>query len=236
LTKLSDLITEAKKLAEIGGDWDRRNRLKVYEALSMLISREFKKSAQLFVDGIATFSCTELCSYDQFIFYAVAVCLISLPRTELFKKLINNPQIIAVIRSQPELQIFMQSLYKCDYKTFYASLRFIFASVMDDRYLASHVRYLMKEYRILAYSQFLESYKSVLMTSMAEAFDISLSLLDDELSHFISVGRLSAKIDKVGGIVVSSRVDTKNSQYQDTIKKGDALLNQIQKLVRVIDV
>lgn len=27
--KIKDFVTEAKKLVEIGGDWDRRNRLKV---------------------------------------------------------------------------------------------------------------------------------------------------------------------------------------------------------------
>lgn len=60
--------------------------------------------------------------------------------------------------------------------------------------------------------------------------------LDGELSKFISSGRLNAKIDKVGGVIETSRPDKKNAQYQDVIKKGDALLNQIQKLVRVIDV
>ena len=94
----------------------------------------------------------------------------------------------------------------------------------------------MKELRIIAYAQFLESYKSVLISSMADVFGISITLLDQELSHFISIGRLSAKIDKVGGIVVSSRADTKNAQYQEVVKKGDVLLNHIQKLVRVIDV
>ena len=35
-----------------------------------------------------------------------------------------------------------------------------------------------------------------------------------ELSRFIASGRLSAKIDKVGGVVETSRPDTKNAQYQ----------------------
>lgn len=202
----------------------------------MLITRDFKESAALFIDGISTFSCVELCSYDEFIFYAVVICIVSVPRTDLYKKIICNPQIISVIRTQPELQNLLQSLYRCDYKTFFESLTYVFASVSTDRYLSPHVRYLMKEFRILAYAQFLEAYKSVLMTSMADQFGLSLALLDQELSHFISVGRLTAKIDKVGGIVVSSRADTKNAQYHEAIKKGDALLNQIQKLVRVIDV
>lgn len=39
---LKDLVAEAKKLNEIGGDWDRRNRLKVYEAYYLLTVRDLK--------------------------------------------------------------------------------------------------------------------------------------------------------------------------------------------------
>jgi hypothetical protein len=48
-----------------GGDWDRRNRLKVYEALSFIMSRNFSKAAELLLDCIATFTCVELTSYNQ---------------------------------------------------------------------------------------------------------------------------------------------------------------------------
>lgn len=69
---------------------------------------------------------------------------------------------------------------------------------------------------------------------MAGAFGIPAPLLDRELSHFIASGRLNAKIDKVGDLVETNRSDKRNTQYQEVIKKGDVLLNQIQKLVRVI--
>jgi 26S proteasome regulatory subunit N7 len=69
---------------------------------------------------------------------------------------------------------------------------------------------------------------------MASSFGISVNLLDGELSRFIASGRLNAKIDKVGDIIETSRPDKKNGQYHEVIKKGDVLLNQIQKLARVI--
>jgi 26S proteasome regulatory subunit N7 len=78
-------------------------------------------------------------------------------------------------------------------------------------------------------------FNSVMMSSMAASFGISIDLLDAELSRFIAAGRLNAKIDKVGDIVETRRPDKKNAQYQEVIKKGDALLNQVQKLVRAID-
>jgi len=50
---------------EQGGDWDRRNRLKVYEATFLLVNRNLKKAAELFLECIATFTCVELTSYKQ---------------------------------------------------------------------------------------------------------------------------------------------------------------------------
>ena len=89
--------------------------------------------------------------------------------------------------------------------------------------------------RILAYSQLLESYKSVQLESMARAFGVSIEFLDKELSRFIASGRLHCKIDKVGGIVETTRPDNKNAQYQAVIKQGDLLLNRVQNLSRVIN-
>ena len=45
--------------------------------------------------------------------------------------------------------------------------------------------------------QFLDSYKSVTLSSMADAFGVSVDFIDGELVEFIVAGRLPAKIDKV---------------------------------------
>lgn len=38
----------------------------------------------------------------------------------------------------------------------------------------------------------------------------------------------------MGGIIETTRPDAKNALYQSMIKQGDALLNRVQKLSRVI--
>ena len=53
--------------------------------------------------------------------------------------------------------------------------------------------------------QFLESYKSVTLQSMADSFGVSIDFMDKELSDFIVAGRLPAKIDKVAGIIETTR-------------------------------
>lgn len=41
---------------------------------------------------------------------------------------------------------------------------------------------------------------------------------------------------QVGGIIETKRPDQKNALYLETIRRGDLLLNRVQKLSRVVDV
>ena len=71
---------------------------------------------------------------------------------------------------------------------------------------------------------------------MANEFGVSVDFIDRELSELISARRLPCKIDKVEGIIETDPSDERNKYYKSTMKKGDHLLNQIQKLSRAIDV
>ena len=99
--KTAEIVDKATKLAEAGGDWDRRNRLKVYSSLSKLLVRDVKDAASLLIDCIATFSCTELCSYTEFVVYTIVSNILYIPRTELKSKIIDGPEILSVATDIP---------------------------------------------------------------------------------------------------------------------------------------
>lgn len=106
-----------------------------------------------------------------------------------------------------------------------------------DRLFSPHYRYYIREMRVLGYNQLLESYRSLELKYMANAFGVTVGFIDQELARFIAAGRLHCRIDKVNGIVeTKNRPDAKNHQYQSCIKHGDILLNRIQKLSRVINI
>ena len=50
--------------------------------------------------------------------------------------------------------------------------------IRSDRYLAPHFRFFMREVRVVAYAQFLESYKSVTLEAMAKSFGVGTDFLD----------------------------------------------------------
>ena len=75
---VSSLIETAKAALDDGGDWERRNRLKVYEAVHLISIRSFEKAAALLLDSLATFTATELLSYETFVLYTVLTSAVSL--------------------------------------------------------------------------------------------------------------------------------------------------------------
>jgi len=235
-----DLVTKniekAKTLIEEGGDWDRRNRLKVYQGLYCMVIRDFKEASGYFLDTVSTFTSYELMEYSTFVRYCVYMGIIALPRNQLRDKIVKGSEILEVLHSLPDVKNFLFSLYNCQYADFFVNLAKVEQVMKEDRYMSAHYRYYVREMRILGYTQLLESYRSLTLTYMAQAFGVTEEYIDKELARFIAAGRLHCRIDKVGGIVETNRPDSKNYQYQSTIKQGDILLNRIQKLSRVINI
>lgn len=228
-------VAKAKELIEKGGDWERRNRLKVYEALYLMAKRDFSGAAELLLDSVATFTCTELCSYEKMVWYAILCATLTQPRSVLHEKVIKSPDIISIFGDLPHMETYVQSLYKCDYASFFPALvSIMYEGVRRDRFLSPHEDYYVREVRLVAYSQFLQSYRSVTLDAMARSFGVGQGYLDRDLSHYIAAGRIACKIDKVSGVVETNRPDTKNAQYQQFLRDGDRLLNRIHKLARVI--
>jgi 26S proteasome subunit RPN7 len=83
---ISTNLTKADEFVEKGGDWDRRNRLKVYRGLHLLSIRQFKPASALLIDALSTFTATELLSYNDFVSLTVIAGALTLKRVDLKKK------------------------------------------------------------------------------------------------------------------------------------------------------
>lgn len=198
--------------------------------------RDFKKASDLFVSSIATFTASELLDFKNFVFYSVILGLLCQDRKMIKKEIIHSPDVLAVNRDIPHLKEFSESFYNCDYHTFFRAFIEITTQVSNDVYMKDHAQFFTKEMRLVAYKQYLESFKSVTIENMATAFGVSNDFIDRELSTFIYNGKLNCKIDKVSGVIESNRPNKKAEMYQNTIRKGDALLNRVQKLARGLDI
>ncbi|KAG8899512.1 hypothetical protein FRB99_006681 [Tulasnella sp. 403] len=228
-------MKKAEALVEEGGDWDRRNRLKVYSGLHLLSIRQFERAANLFIDALPTFTASELLDYNDFVTLTVITGTLVLKRVDLKKKIISSPEVNQVLPEIPALSDFTKSLYNCDYAKFFVALAALEQThLLPSRLLSPHARYYVREMRILAYAQLLESYRSLTLQSMSTAFGVGIDFVDNDLQRFISSGRLNCTIDKVHGIVETNRPSSKNAQYETVVRQGDFLLNSVQKLSKVL--
>lgn len=221
-------------LLESGGDWERKNQLAVYESLYLMVTRNFTDASKLLLDSVSTFSATDLFDYRTFVLHACALAVVHVDRNSLQKDVLKSPEILSVIDDLPGLRQMLTSLHRCNYREFFVALDTLLPLLHQSRYLAPHLKFYLRELRVVAYTQFLASYKSARLSAMADAFGVSQSFLDAELFKFIGAGRLHAKIDKVEGRVDTNRPDKRNQIYHQLVKNGDGLLNRLHKLSKIV--
>lgn len=76
----------------------------------------------MFLECVATFTCTELCSYAQFMSYTLLTNVIILERNDLRKKIVQNVHVMSAWIELPHEQQLVQSIYRCDYQLFYQTV------------------------------------------------------------------------------------------------------------------
>lgn len=226
-------LDKANGLIEKGGDWERRNRYKTYMGIYLMSTRKFSEAAKLLIDCLSTFTSTELATYEEVAQYSLICGSIALSRPDLKKKLLESPEILSINSTSEKLTPvykLIESLHSCEYQSFFPMLLRTSNEILTkNKYLYPHANYYMRELRCRAYSQLLESYKSISIKSMANSFGVSVEFLDADLCKFIPSKRLNCVIDRINGVIETNRVDNKNAQYHLLIKNGDALLTKLQK-------
>ena len=75
--KIAIDIKTCAKLVEDGADWDKKNKLKIFEGVYCMMIRDFKRAADLFVNSIATFTATEVMPFRDFVFYTVVLAILT---------------------------------------------------------------------------------------------------------------------------------------------------------------
>lgn len=90
----------------------------------------------------------------------------------------RGSEILEVLHSLPDVKEYLFSLYNCHYADFFVNLAKVEQLLKEDRYMTAHYRFYVREMRILAYTQLLESYRSLTLTYMAQAFGVTEDYID----------------------------------------------------------
>ena len=119
LALINEYIENCRKFLSEGGDWEKKNKLKVYEGLYYILTKKFKEAGKLFLEALMTFTNTELFEYKYFVFYTVIANIITVDRVTLKNRVIDNSDVVANVREIPHLQQFLDSFYAGNYKVFF---------------------------------------------------------------------------------------------------------------------
>ncbi|XP_026670414.1 26S proteasome non-ATPase regulatory subunit 6 [Ceratina calcarata] len=238
MNKVIGDITSIMEGSQVSGsNWCCRNKLKVYEAIYCLATRNFARAASLLLDCIPTFESYELLPFKEVVELTTLSGIISLSRSELDSQFNNNGLLQqALITESSRYREFFYSLYDCHYKDFFENLAWVETEMRANPLLHSHYRYYVREMRLKAYSQLLQAYRTINLSRMAMEFGVTEEFIEQEVARFIASGKLYCKIDKVAGMIVTVSASGCNRgqapdascdrglTYQNMIKRGDALL------------
>lgn len=106
-SKIKENIDECYKLLEKGGDWERKNKLKVYEGIYRLIVRDFEAASKLFVEVIPTFNCPEIMSYEKLVTYSVLTGILNMDRVSIKKKVIDSSEAVVYLMKLPDIKEYL---------------------------------------------------------------------------------------------------------------------------------
>uniref|UniRef100_A0A1Y1KB60 PCI domain-containing protein n=2 Tax=Photinus pyralis TaxID=7054 RepID=A0A1Y1KB60_PHOPY len=230
-------LARAEELAEMGVDYEKRNRLQIYRGLYGLMVRDFSSASTNFLATVATFACNELLDHPTFITYTVIAAIYALPRLDLKRQVVDNSTLLQALHGLPGTRQFLFSLYDCDYAKFFQTLANVERQVKENYILHPHYRCYVRDMKAKAYLQFLFSFQSVSFDYMAQQFDVTPEFIETEISQLIEMGKLFAKIDKVHRLVVLTRgiEQQRSDTYKQVVKQGDALLGKIGDLTKFLD-
>lgn len=124
-SKFGDQLEVCKRLNEEGGDWEKKNKLMVYEGLWMIKKREFESAARTLLSCVNTFNAPEILSFEMLVFYGVTLGMVTLHRRDLKAKVIDSSEVVAVLREDALLYDYLFSLYERKYHDFFGILGYL---------------------------------------------------------------------------------------------------------------
>jgi 26S proteasome regulatory subunit N7 len=227
---LKDHVDQAQTLVNEGGDWERKNRLKVYEGLTLCLKRNFVGAAQSFISTLSTSAPTELMPIEDFVYRTVVLAVLALNRADFGAKIDHAMEVHAAGDGVCALL----SMYHLKYAQFFDALAALETRMKTDIWFARHLSYLIKELRVKVYAQFLEPYEAVDIGKMANSFGVTPQFIEAEMKRFISNRKLNAKIDRVTMTIHTNPPDSRAAKMREALRGGELLVTRLQKLGRIL--
>ncbi|KFM79956.1 COP9 signalosome complex subunit 1, partial [Stegodyphus mimosarum] len=207
-------------------------KLRCAAGLAELATRKYKSAAKNFLQ--ASFDhCDfpDLLSPNNVAMYGGLCALASFDRQELLKNVISSSSFKLFLELEPQLRDIIFRFYESKYASCLKLLDEIKDNLLLDMYLAPHVNILYTQIRNRALIQYFSPYSSADMNKMAQAFNTTVSALEDELMQLILDNQIQARIDSHNKILYAKDIDQRSTTYERAIKMGKEYQRRTAQLI-----
>jgi len=198
-------------------------KLRVVSGLAYLDNNKVKNAAKKFLETTTELGETynDVVAPQDVAYYGSLTALASFDRSELKKKVIDNPTFRGFLELTPELRELINDFHESRYTSCLKALDKMKNFLLLDIHLHEHIDSLYSKIRSKALIQYFTPYQSVDLNSMAAAFNTTVQGLEKELSALIMEGAIQARIDSHNKRLYSRQVDQRTSTFGKTIHMGD---------------
>ncbi|EPB84329.1 hypothetical protein HMPREF1544_08924 [Mucor circinelloides 1006PhL] len=203
------------------------SKLKCCQALSLLGRSEYPSryrsvaSALLEVSFDAVSSFNDIMSANDVAIYGGLCALVFYDRRQLQTQVLNNTNFKNFLVLEPTLLELIECFYKSKYATCFDLLEKYRHILKLDMYLEPHLDNLLRLVREKAMIQYCIPYSVIDMTKMAQAFNISVDELEDDLVALIRKNKISARIDSHKKILCTKKQEKRNEAIERSLLAGD---------------
>ncbi|KAI5191011.1 26S proteasome regulatory subunit N7 [Nematocida sp. AWRm77] len=221
------VIKRTESLIELGVDWGRKNKFKVYCGMFCMLEKEYHKAAELFFDSLSTFEGEEFVTYRELVHYSVFCGILTLSRAEIGKKLIDSSEVREVIKDIAGAEEIVGSFYECDYSKFFSCLVLFAEELLDDAWLKDRADYFIYMMKVRIYNQLFMSYKAISLEQMSGIFGVRREYVHADIETMILREDVLCKINHSNMMIYNTPAEKKDGITAQT----EELSHKIQKMI-----
>ncbi|EFX74404.1 hypothetical protein DAPPUDRAFT_324380 [Daphnia pulex] len=200
--------------------------------LAELATKKYKCAARHFLQAnVDHCDLPELLSPSNVAVFGGLCALATYDRAELQKHVISSSSFKLFLELEPQLRDIIHKFYESKYASCLKLLEEMKDNLLLDMYLAPHVPALYTKIRNRALIQYFSPYMSADMRRMAEAFNTSVSALEDELMQLILDGQIQARIDSHNKILFAKDADQRSCTFEKSLNLGEEFKRRTRLLV-----
>lgn len=192
----------------------------------------YREAAGAFLEAnLDDLSFSEVLSPNNVAVYGGLCALATYNRSRLQLGVLSSSSFKLFLELEPQVRDVLVKFHQSKYSSCLKTLEGMRDNLLLDMYLSRHVDTLYSMIRKKALVQYFSPYQCVSLHKMAEAFNTTTDLVEDEVATLLLDGQIVGKIDSQEKILFATSVDQRVSTFSQAVDLGDEHARSTHALV-----